>query len=62
MTDIPTAAAKGHDAEEVVMDLLAEHVPITLLVDLAEAPESAALLEAEGLPDDPWWKQEPGRR
>lgn len=62
MTDDPTPPAEGHDVDEAVMDLLAEHVPITLLVDLAEAPQSEALLEAEGLPDDPWWEHGSGHR
>lgn len=62
MTDEPISPAEGHDVDEAVMDLLAEHVPITLLVDLADAPQSEALLEAEGLPDDPWWEHGPGHR
>ena len=40
----------------VVMDLLAEHVPLTLLADLAVAePGSEAILRSEGLPKDAWW-------
>ena len=61
MTD-EIAPTEGHGVDEAVMDLLAEHVPITLLVDLADAPESEALLEAEGLPDNPWWEQGGDRR
>ena len=46
----------GRDAE-AVMGLLAEHVPLTLLADLAVAePRSEAILQAEGLPDDAWWE------
>ncbi|WP_213282768.1 hypothetical protein [Cellulomonas hominis] len=46
-------------ATEVVMDLLAEHVPLTLLADLAVAePRSEAILAAEGLPDDAWWEDD----
>ncbi len=42
----------------VVMGLLAEHVPLTLLADLAVAePRSAAILAAEGLPEDAWWAE-----
>ncbi|GIG35730.1 hypothetical protein [Cellulomonas pakistanensis] len=49
----------GDDATGVVMDLLAEHVPLTLLADLAVAePRSAAILAAEGLPEDAWWEGE----
>jgi hypothetical protein len=45
------------DATGVVMDLLAEHVPLTLLADLAVAePRSEAILAAEGLPEDAWWE------
>ena len=56
MTDEPNTAAERHDADDSVMGLLADHVPITLLVDLAEAPESEALLRAEGLPAEAWWE------
>lgn len=46
--EVPEAAS--------VMRLLAEHVPLTLLADLAVAePRSEAILRAEGLPDDAWW-------
>lgn len=55
-----------HDATPVtpedtqpVRDLLAEHVPLALIVDLA-TPEatSAEILEAEGLPDEAWWEDD----
>jgi len=47
------------DPTGVVMDLLAEHVPLTLLADLAVAePRSEAILAAEGLPEDAWWEGE----
>lgn len=41
-----------------VMDLLAEHVPLALLADLAapDGPVSQAILETEGIPDDAWWE------
>lgn len=42
-----------------VMDLLAEHVPLTLLADLAAAePRSGEILRTEGLPEDEWWQPE----
>lgn len=45
------------DEARTVMDLLAEHVPLTLLADLAAAePRSGEILRAEGLPDDEWWQ------
>lgn len=46
----------GHHTQE----LLEEHVPLTLLVDLL-APTgdtSRELLEAEGLPEETWWDEE----
>jgi len=50
------------DAAAVVMDLLAEHVPLTLLADLAVAePRSDAILESEGLPEDAWWEDDDPR-
>lgn len=46
-------------ATAVVMDLLAEHVPLTLLADLAVAePRSEVILESEGLPEDAWWEDD----
>ena len=43
----------------MVRALLAEHVPLTLLVDLM-APEatSTEILESEGLPDEAWWESD----
>jgi hypothetical protein len=53
----PGAHEVDENAAEAVMDLLAEHVPLTLLADLAAAePRSEAILQAEGLPDDAWWE------
>jgi hypothetical protein len=48
------------DPDEQVMDLLAEHVPLALLVDLItpEGPASADILRTEGMPDDAWWEAE----
>jgi hypothetical protein len=45
---------------EQVMDLLADHVPLALLVDLVtpEGPASADILRDEGMPDDAWWEPE----
>lgn len=56
------APGTGEDAAGTVMDLLAEHVPLTLLADLAVAePRSEAILQAEGLPADAWWEGDDGR-
>ncbi|MFC8190924.1 hypothetical protein ACFUMH_04590 [Cellulomonas sp. NPDC057328] len=50
--------ARGVDATQHAQELLAEHVPLALLVDLLTptGDTSADLLAAEGLPDDPWWQ------
>jgi len=45
--------------DDAVMDLLHDHVPLTLLVDLVDAPASQQVLLEEGLPDEPWWDQVP---
>jgi hypothetical protein len=56
------ARGTGEDATGTVMDLLAEHVPLTLLADLAAAePRSEAILQAEGLPEDAWWEGDDAR-
>ncbi|WP_315094865.1 hypothetical protein [uncultured Cellulomonas sp.] len=55
-----TIPTDGGEATQPVRDLLAEHVPLALIVDLA-TPEatSAEILEAEGLPDEEWWDDAP---
>ena len=52
-----TTAGDQHETDDV-MGLLAEHVPLALLVDLVtpEGPKSKEILEAEGKPEDAWWK------
>ncbi|WP_028047161.1 hypothetical protein [Cellulomonas sp. URHE0023] len=57
----PDLEVPADDAIQPVKDLLAEHVPLALLVDLV-TPEStsAQILEDEGLPEDAWWEQESG--
>ncbi|GAB3678237.1 hypothetical protein [Angustibacter aerolatus] len=44
---------------EQVMDMLEEHVPLSLLMDLTAptGPDSRAILEAEGVPEQHWWEQ-----
>lgn len=44
------------DVDQQVMGLLHDHVPLTLLVDLADAPASEQVLREEGMPDVPWWE------
>ena len=47
-----------HPDPEQVMDLLADHVPLALLMDLVtpDGPASADILRDEGMPDDAWWE------
>ncbi len=62
MSDVPEGDPTGAaEPTEEVMDLLAEHVPLALLLDLAipEGPASADLLQSEGMPDDAWWDDDP---
>ncbi|PPK91981.1 hypothetical protein CLV92_11821 [Kineococcus xinjiangensis] len=42
---------------EPVMAMLQEHIPLSLILDLAVpgGPASHELLEAEGLPEQEWW-------
>jgi hypothetical protein len=41
------------------MELLQGHVPLSLLMDLSSrsGPNSEAILDEEGTPDDAWWEQ-----
>lgn len=59
--ETPPMPAAGAEDIQPVRDLLAEHVPLALIVDLV-APEatSAEILESEGLPETPWWEPRPG--
>jgi hypothetical protein len=44
--------------DELVMTILQEHVPLSLLVDLTDTagPKSAEILAEEGEPDTRWWE------
>ena len=57
----PDLEVPADDETQPVKDLLAEHVPLALLVDLV-APESTSteILEQEGLPDAAWWEPDSG--
>ncbi|GIG38307.1 hypothetical protein [Cellulomonas phragmiteti] len=48
----------GVDAAQHAQELLAEHVPLTLLADLLSptGETSAELLDEEGLPEEEWWR------
>jgi len=41
------------------MDMLHDHVPLSLLCDLTspDGPASAEILAEEGVPDTHWWEQ-----
>lgn len=61
MSEDDTSVPAEDDTTQPVKDLLAEHVPLALLVDLV-TPESTSteILEAEGLPDVAWWERDTG--
>ena len=52
----------GVDAAQHTQELLAEHVPLTLLVDLLSPTRqtSADIMAAEGLPEQEWWADPDG--
>jgi len=54
------AAAGTEDStsgSEHVMDMLGEHVPLSLLMDLTSptGPDSVTIHDDEGLPEESWW-------
>lgn len=59
-TQAGTEPAVTDEGDARVMGLLSEHVPLSLLVDLADpdGPASDEILQSEGRPDDAWWVQE----
>lgn len=59
MTETTPPSGDDEQTTQPVLDLLAEHVPLALIVDLV-TPEatSAQILEAEGLPESSWWDEE----
>lgn len=56
----PRETAPVDPAPSTVMGLLHEHVPLALLLDVAEpaGPSSEEILESEGRPVDRWWEPE----
>lgn len=58
--DAAAEVEREDQASADVMRLLSEHVPLTLLADLAQptGPDSPDILEHEGLPDVAWWEDE----
>lgn len=57
-TDADAEAQSEEQASVDVMRLLSDHVPLTLLADLAQptGPDSPDILEHEGLPEVAWWE------
>jgi len=57
-TDL-TVHTEQDPADEAMMSMLHEHVPLSLLCDLTapEGPESEEILAEEGTPDTRWWEQ-----
>ncbi len=55
-----TEPAVTDEGDARVMGLLSEHVPLSLLVDLADpdGPASDEILQSEGTSEDAWWVQE----
>ena len=52
-------AVEAASAPEQVMELLEEHVPLSLLMDLVPptGPDSQDILDTEGAPEQAWWAQ-----
>lgn len=55
----PTRTRDDLDADEAVMHMLADRVPLSLLCDLTapDGPPSAEILAEEGGPETRWWEQ-----
>jgi len=60
-TEVPEVIVQDEPApaDEAMMSMLHEHVPLSLLCDLTapEGPESAEILAEEGEPETRWWEQ-----
>ena len=55
----PSDAAVLDAPTEQVKELLEEHVPLSLIMDLTApgGPHSQDILDAEGAPEQAWWEQ-----
>jgi hypothetical protein len=61
----PADEVEAHDAatsepqESTVMELLQEHVPLSLIMDLSSksGPNSEVIMDEEGQPEESWWEQ-----
>jgi hypothetical protein len=58
-TSVRDEQAFAHGGEEMVMEMLQEHVPLLLLLDLTDpaGPGSAEILQEEGAPESRWWER-----
>lgn len=56
----PAPAEDSTSGSEHVMDMLGEHVPLSLLMDLTSptGPDSVTIHDDEGLPEDSWWEND----
>ena len=57
---MPHQPAHRDDAAEQTKELLEEHVPLSLIMDLTapDGPHSKEILDAEGAPEQAWWEQD----
>ena len=58
MTTSSTEQIAPADDDELVMNLLQDHVPLALLCDLTDpaGPASQEILDTEGEPAQRWWE------
>ncbi len=61
MDTMTTTMTTSATADDTVMSLLHEHVPLALLCDLTapEGPASQEILDTEGEPAQRWWDMTP---
>lgn len=59
--DTAGAVDAAPDDEGHVMELLGEHVPLSLIMDLSApaGPDSERILDDEGEPESAWWEPTP---
>jgi hypothetical protein len=58
MTDTATERMTVETTDDLVMTMLHDHVPLSLICDLrSDGPPSAEILATEGSPTVAWWVQ-----
>jgi hypothetical protein len=57
--DVRDGSLDAETSSAQVKELLKEHVPISLLLDLVApaGPDSQDILDTEGAPEQEWWRQ-----